>query len=47
MVASPDGSTLLKRKATSSDPIGLGESLGEELLALGGAEIIRGGEIRA
>lgn len=47
MIASPDGRSVLKRKATSTDPVGLGESLGEELLKDGGAEVIKGSEIRA
>ncbi len=47
MIASPDGRIVLKRSATSMDPVELGEALGEELLQLGGAEIIKGGTIRA
>jgi len=43
MVASADGRVVLKRSATSTDPVGLGETLGEELLQLGGAKIISGG----
>jgi len=47
MIASSDGRSVLKRSATSTDPVELGEALGEELLQLGGAEIIRGSAIRA
>lgn len=47
MIASPDGRVVLKRSATSTDPIGLGESLGEELLKLGGAAIIQGSAVKA
>lgn len=43
MIASPDGRAVLKRTATSADSVALGESLGQELLRLGGDEIIRGG----
>ena len=46
MIASADGRKLLKRSATSTDPVGLGRSLGEELLGLGGAEIVKGGATR-
>lgn len=41
MIASPDGRIVLKRSSTSTDPVGLGEALGEELLRLGGTEIIK------
>jgi hydroxymethylbilane synthase len=47
MIASPDGTTMLKKRATSTDAIGLGKSLGEELLQSGGSGIIRGSPIRA
>jgi len=47
MIASPDGRTVLKRSATSTDPVGLGETLGEELLQLGGASMVKGGAVRA
>lgn len=45
MMASADGKKVLKRTATSTDPVGLGESLGKELLRLGGAEIVRGSAV--
>lgn len=47
MIASPDGQTVLKKRASSTDPVGLGEALGEELLRLGGASLIREGAMRA
>lgn len=47
MIASADGKTVLKRTATSTDPVGLGEVLGAELLRLGGTEFIRSSAIRA
>ena len=47
MMASPDGTTVLRRAATSSSPVELGESLGREMLRLGGAAVIKGGEVRA
>ncbi len=47
MIASPDGRTVLKKSITSTDPTRLGESLGEELLRLGGAEIIKESLVRA
>jgi len=46
MIASPDGRKVLKNKMTSTDPIGLGKALGEELLRAGGADIIGGDSIR-
>lgn len=42
MISSTDGHEVLKRSATSTDPTGLGESLGEELLRLGGRKMIEG-----
>jgi hydroxymethylbilane synthase len=47
MIASPHGRTLLKRTETSTDPVGLGESLAEELLRRGGKEFVIGGHIEA
>lgn len=47
MIASPDGRTVLKRSASSADPVSLGEALGEELLRFGGATLIREGAMRA
>jgi hydroxymethylbilane synthase len=47
MIASPDGRIVLKRSATSTDPVELGKALGEEILRLGGQDIIKGGAIRA
>jgi len=43
MIASPGGGSILKRSMASSDPIELGKALGEELLQLGGATIMKGG----
>ncbi len=42
IVASADGRRVLRKSATSTDPIGLGESIGGELLQIGGAEMVRG-----
>ncbi len=47
MIASPDGRTVLKKSANSTDPVGLGEALGEELLQLGGASLIRESAMKA
>ena len=43
MMASPDGTRVLRRSATSTDPAGLGERLGKEMLELGGSTILEGG----
>jgi hydroxymethylbilane synthase len=40
VVASPDGSLLLRESASGDDPIGLGELAGEKLLRRGGAGIL-------
>ncbi len=40
IVASPDGSVLLRESAAGSDPLALGEGAGENLLLRGGAEIL-------
>ncbi len=40
IVASPDGSVLLRESAAGSDPLALGEATGESLLQRGGAEIL-------
>lgn len=47
MMASPDGSAVLKKTAASSSPVELGESLGKELLQLGGAALAGSREIQA
>ena len=41
MIASPEGGPLLKKKMTATDADGLGRSLAEEMLRLGGAAILR------
>ncbi len=40
IVASPDGSKLLRESRTGSDPVSLGEETGEALLRQGGAQIL-------
>jgi hydroxymethylbilane synthase len=40
IVASPDGSLLLRESAAGSDPLALGETAGESLLQRGGAQIL-------
>jgi len=40
IVASPDGSMLLRESADGSDPLALGEAVGGKLLQRGGAEIL-------
>ena len=40
VVASPDGSTLLRESGSGDDPIRLGETMGEKLLQRGGAKIL-------
>ena len=40
IVASPDGKLLLREAATGSDPVVLGKSVGDHLLARGGARIL-------
>jgi hydroxymethylbilane synthase len=42
MIASTDGSNILRKSATSTDPRGMGAQLGKEMLELGGTEIIAG-----
>lgn len=46
MIASSDGRAVLKKSATSTDPVALGEVLGNEMLRFGGAEIIKGAAVR-
>jgi hydroxymethylbilane synthase len=49
VVASPDGSLLLRESLSGDDPLGVGESAGEKLLQRGGAKILEqvyGREIR-
>jgi hydroxymethylbilane synthase len=40
VVASPDGSTLLRESGNGDDPLQLGETVGEKLLQRGGAKIL-------
>jgi hydroxymethylbilane synthase len=42
VVASPDGTMLLRESALGSDPSGLGEAVGDSLLQRGGAKILDG-----
>jgi hydroxymethylbilane synthase len=46
MIASSDGRAVLKKSATSTDPVALVEVLGNEMLRFGGAEIIKGAAVR-
>jgi hydroxymethylbilane synthase len=45
MIASTDGTNLLKRSVTSTEPTGLGSQLGREMLRLGG-DALTAGEVR-
>jgi hydroxymethylbilane synthase len=41
MIASPEGDGYLKREMTSEDPLSLGRYLAEEMLRMGGTEMLR------
>lgn len=43
IVASPDGKTMIRDRMTGTDPVALGKSLGERLLASGAREILGSG----